>query len=395
MKFDLGHIRKITVIHVVLTETIPVFHYLILKLAKDEIEFVKRGENFRDLAVLLKKTTTQFPILLHFSGKGILNRKAVYQENYHHSILLNAAIDAFYFSDYHEDKFVFSSVIRKDVVDEMVNNFTTKKGIVISISSGPFHSALLNQVLLKETFVVDAIRLHFEDNKLHEFDKVASDDRQISESLLLGTERLNANFLPCAAAGAAFFKPNEKVIFPNNDSIFNLAKEEAKQKNSFMRFGMGMLFFFLLILFGNHLYVGHLNQMMTDNTVFLFEYDDQLAEIADLEEEKVRKESLLQSSGLLNKRFLSFYLMELANSVPSSITFDEVVVRPLTDEIKQRQKIAFEEHLVWINGRAESSHVLSRWIEVLEEKEWLSKVDILSYEYIKNEGVFELELVVI
>lgn len=395
MKFDLGHINKIAVINVVLNESQPIFHFLILKKVKDEIAFIKRGEQFRDLPLLVKKLSTQYPVLLHFTGKGILNRKTIFQENYHHSILLNANIDAFYFTDYREDNTVFSSVIRKDTVAEIVQAFETLKIQVVSISSGPFICAMLNQVLTKDHLTVDQTTLFFENNNLVSFEKSIEAKQQPNASFVLGNEKLNQNLLPCAAIGATFFNPDTKISFPTNDRIFIGNKEEARQKNIFARFGMGMMVFFLMILFGNHLYTGHLNQILIDNSVYLSVYDEQLASIADLQDEKNRKETLLQSSGLLNRRFLSFYMMELANTTPSTITFSEIIIRPLTDEIKLRQKIGFEEHLILINGQAESSHVLSRWIEKIESKEWLEKVDILSYEYVKNVGVFELELVVL
>jgi hypothetical protein len=201
--------------------------------------------------------------------------------------------------------------------------------------------------------------------------------------------------LICAAVGASFYNHNTKFRFPQNDKIFIINKEEAKQKNIFSRFGMMMMIFFLVVLFGNYLFTGHLNQVLVDNSIYLSEYDEQLAVNADLVEEINRKEALLHSSGLLNRRFLSFYLMELANSTPQSIKFNEIIVKPLSDEIKKRKKIAFEENLILVNGEAENSHVLSRWIEKIEAKDWLDKVEIISYEYVKNAGFFKLELVVL
>lgn len=393
MKFDLGHIGKIAVVHVELTGDRTYYHYLILKKSKDEIDFVKRGERILDEDELIKTISNRYPVMLHFTGKGILSRKAVYQENYRHSILLNANMDAFYFSDYVEKKQAFSSVIRKDLVDEYVDRFTEHKCQVISVSSGPFHSALLNAILDKETLQVDGLNLIFENEVLIDFKKSLGEE-VLPKPIVLGTEKLSEPLVPCAAAGAAFFNPSEKVVFPENEVIFEVNVEEARQKNIFTRFGMGMMFFFLAILFANHLYLGHLNQVSVDNAYLLDESSEQRALIADLEDEKGRKEKLLQSSGLLNKNFLSFYLMEISNSVPNKIIFDEIVLRPLKEEIKQRKKIAFEEHLVLVNGRSENSHVLSRWIEDLEEEEWLAQVDIISYDYEKNEGVFELEMIV-
>ncbi len=395
MNFDLGKIKRVHVIHVELGENANRYHFLTLKMAKSEIVFVKKGEAFLHIEDALKAMKANLPILLHFSGKGILNRKTNQHENYRHSILLNANSDNFYFSDYFEQGEVYSSVIRKDVVEEVIKSLEEKKRIVISFSSGPFFATILNKVLDKSDFTVDGHTLHFQQQKLVGFTKLTDLYANTLDTILLGDERLNLRLISCAATGAAFFNPSDQFVFPNYDRIFVQNLEEAKQKNIFTRFGTAVMLFFLVLLFSNYVYVGFLNQQVTENSIFLAEYDETLTQIVDLEEEKDRKEKLLQSSGLLNKNFLSYYLMELGNSIPSTISFDQIIVRPLTDEIKQRKKIAFEEHLILLNGRTTSSHVLSRWIQELEEKPWLEKVDILGYEYANSQGIFELEMVVL
>ena len=213
MKFDLGHINKVVAVNVVLTGENPVYHFLILRYKKGEISFVKRGENITDFDQLIKEVSNKYPVLLHFSGKGILNRGAKNQENYRHTILLNANMDGFYFSDYSEESKVFSSVIRKDTVDEVVQLFDTKKMHVIRISSGPFHSAILQKVIQKNTFLVNGYSLEFNGEELDDFKKSDSDIKQNSDSVLIGAERLKGTLIPCAAIGAAFFNPDEKLIF--------------------------------------------------------------------------------------------------------------------------------------------------------------------------------------
>lgn len=394
MNFDLGKIACVHVVHVELGENANRFHFLTLKKTKGEIVILKKGEGFLHLDDALKAMKANHPILLHFSGKGILNRKTSHHENYRHSILLNGNSDNFYFSDYFEQGEVFSSVIRKDVVEEVIQNLEEKKRIVISFSSGPFFASILNKVLDKSQLTVDGHTLQFQKQKLVDFTKLADPHANLTETVALGDERVNIRLMSCAAIGAAFFNPTDQLVFPSLDKIFVQNYEEAKQKNIFIRFGTAVMLFFLVLLFCNYIYVGYLNAQVSENAIFLTEFDETLTQIVDLEEEKDRKEKLLQSSGLLNKNFLSYYLMELGNSIPTTISFDQIIVRPLTDEIKQRKKIAFEEHLILINGRTTSSHVLSRWIQELEEKPWLDKVDILSYEYANNQGIFELEMMV-
>ncbi|MCC7453421.1 MAG: hypothetical protein IT222_04580 [Crocinitomix sp.] len=394
MNFDLGKIARVHVVHVELGENANRFHFLTLRKTKGEIVILKKGEGFLHLEDALKAMKANHPILLHFSGKGILNRKTSHHENYRHSILLNGNSDNFYFSDYFEQGEVFSSVIRKDVVEEVIQNLEEKKRIVISFSSGPFFASILNKVLDKSQLTVDGHTLQFQKQKLVDFTKLADPHANLTETVVLGDERVNIRLMSCAAIGAALFNPTDQLVFPSLDKIFVQNYEEAKQKNIFIRFGTAVMLFFLVLLFGNYMYVGYLNAQVSENAIFLTEFDETLTQIVDLEEEKDRKEKLLQSSGLLNKNFLSYYLMELGNSIPTTISFDQIIVRPLTDEIKQRKKIAFEEHLILINGRTTSSHVLSRWIQELEEKPWLEKVDILSYEYANSQGIFELEMMV-
>lgn len=395
MQFDLGHINKITVVNVNLTGKSPVFNFVTLKQKKEQIDFIKTQENIANVADVVKAATNKYPLLLHFTGKGILNRKVKNTPNYRHGILMNANLNNFYFTDYLANETVFSSVIRKDVVEEVIAEFTTEKCQVISISSGPFVAAFLNNILHKKTLHVNNFNLHFEADHLIDFDKTTPEEHTVNSSIQLGDERIRNSLVTSVAMGAAFFNPTESILLPEDETIFSANKEEAKQKNIFTRFGMGMMLFFLVALFANYLYLGHLNQVIVDNSIYLEEYQDQLGEISQLEDECNRKEKLLQSSGLLNRNFLSFYLMELGNSIPSEITFDEITIRPLKKEIKQRKKIEFKEHIILLNGRSTTSHILSNWIAEIEEFDWLTKVDILDYSYVKNEGVFELEMIVL
>lgn len=387
MKFDLGHINKVAAVSVHLDGDRTHYNYLILKKAKGEIEFGKSGKRIPDLKALHKEITNRIPVLLHFTGKGILNRSVKKEENYRHSILLNANLEDFYFTDYLEADTVFSSVVRKSQVDEIVDLFNAEKVQVISISSGPFLPASLAEFISKEEFIVNQSLLKFDDNTLVSFSK--TDERG---SISLGNDRFDHEMILCVGSGAQFFNSSDKIVLPESEEIFKTNFEEARQKNVFFRFAMGMMIFFLSILTANYFYLDYLNNQIVENYGELIEFEDQLAQLSLLEDERGRKEKLLQSSGLLNRNFLSFYLMKLSNSVPKNITFDEIVVRPLEDEIKKRQKIEFADHLILVSGQSKTSDVLSKWIDELKEEKWLAKVDIIDYTYIKNIGNFELEI---
>jgi len=388
MKIDLGDINQVVCVSVFLDADKTTFNYVSMKKVKGEISFLKIGKRISSVKELAKELTTRHPILLHFTGKGILNRKIKREENYRHSILLNANLDDFYFTDYLEEKLVYSSVIRKNAAEEIINEFARHYLLIIGMSSGPFITAPLAKFFDKSTFVVDDISLIVENEKIVSFEKLEEPTGRVT----IGNDRIDFDVLAPVAAGALFFNPDPRVILSNDQDVFLITRLEAKQKNIFYRFGMGMMFLFLILLTSNYFYLGSLNKKIEENYGELMQFEEQLAELSTLEEEKDRKENLLRSSGLLNKQFLSFYMMELSNSVPSGITFETITLRPLVNEIKGKQKIEIYDHMLTVSGRSKTSAVLSKWIEKLKQEEWLSTIDILDYNYEKNVGKFELEI---
>lgn len=388
MNFDLGYINQITCVTVDLKAELPVFHYIQMKFKKKEISFGKTETDIKEIEVLSKKISNRFPILLHFTGKGILNRKLNFEENYRHAILLNARIDDFYFTDYFESKLVYCSVIRKDLVESFNTQFAKLKHNVIAISSGPFHAMPLVKYLSQPDYVIDEIEVKTLQNTVSTFSKIEN----AKFFTKIGDDKIDAKIFGSVALGANFFSPSESVKLCVDEPTFLVNLAEAKQKNIFLRFGMGMMFFFLFILTINYFLLEQLNNKIEDNYQELVNHEDQLAMIGTLEEEYKRKENLLRSSGLLGNKFLSFYLSEIGNSVPEEISFESIEVRPTVKEIKKKQKIDFQDKIIMINGLAASSDILSNWIEDLKTYEWILKVDIITYNLIKNQGSFKIQI---
>ena len=389
MKFDLGHINKIAAISVKMKDDTIVYSYQILKLKKGEIEFIKSENGITELRSLIKKIGNKIPIVLHIQGKGILNRVVDNKENYRHALLMNARLDDFYFTDFIEEEKVYSSVIRKDAVQEILALFAEKHVEVISFCTGPFIAASLAPYIKRNNLTVDSTLIELKDNKIVKFEKADENNQRT----LLGEESISHDMLGAVSLGSNYFNPSPQVVLPEEEVVYVRNFKEAKNKNVFYRFATMMVAFFFLVLLGNYFYLEYINSKIEANYTILGEFEDQLAELSTLEDEQSRKEKLLSGSGLLSKKFLSFYLMELSNTVPKDVLLDRVQLRPLMDEIKKRHKIEFQDQLLLVAGKSKSSETLSSWIEELKEKEWLSSVDILDYTYKKNAGNFELELV--
>jgi hypothetical protein len=139
-------------------------------------------------------------------------------------------------------------------------------------------------------------------------------------------------------------------------------------------------------------YLDDLNKEISKNYDKLSLSEKTLQQIGVLNQEKDRKEKMLNTSGLLNNRFLSFYLMELSNSLPKNISFSSIAIRPVRNEIKKNFKIDIEQNVIYVMGESMSSNILSKWIKDLKLKDWIGNVDILNYFYTKGRGEFELKI---
>jgi hypothetical protein len=389
VKFDLGHINKLIVVSVQLDGEDRQYHFQELKLKKGEIHFGKQGRGYTAEKDLIKKAGKNVPYVLHFKGKGVLNRSVPNMENYRHSLLMNANLEQFYFTDFVSGDKVYSSVIRKAAAEEVLEAFDKNKVKVISFSSGPFIASPLFSFIDKENITIDNIVLSGGKEGLKSFER-NEDARQVT---FFGNDQVSHDMIGAVANGIQQFMPSESIVLPEEDKVFEINLGEAKQMNIFTRFAMGMVLFFMLILSVNYFYLGHLNSKIEMNYAQLAEFEGQLSQLSELEDEKNRKEKLLQGSGLLNKKFLSFYLMEMSISLPKDITLERIALRPVMDEIKKKHKIEFNDRLLMVHGTSRSSEILSRWIDKLKENDWLASVDILDYTYKKNVGNFELEIV--
>lgn len=391
MKFNFGNIKKVASISVYLNGDGLRFDALILKFVKGEIEIQEEYNDLNTIEELTSKIGVQLPYVLNFNGKGVLNRKVDNSENKYQSILLNSNATDFYFTEYGLENNYYISVVRRSVVKQVVADIEAFKGCVINVSSGPFLLAGISQYIGKPSYTLHDYVLTFEKDKLIGFKKEVGNEKQW---YLVGKQNIRGESLSALSNGVQFFNSAPEFILPNDPPIFEKNYEEAKQKVIFKQFGFFMLVFFLVLLLGNYLYLGHLNKTVQSNAFLLAEYTEDFAKINELEEEKTRKEILLRTSGVLTKKYISFYLVEIAKSVPKEVVFNQLTVKPVKKEIKDKHKIEIDNQLILVNGISKSSSHLSDWISDLKKIDWINKVEIVDYEYAGGNGEFAIRIVI-
>lgn len=313
------------------------------------------------------------PVILNFSGKGIISKKVKLQGNYLKEVLFNASPDNFYIYDIHQGSDAFISLGRKTIIDEVFEEFKEKKFIVIDYSIGDFVGLLIKRILAQESIISRETELFFVNDILESYKKTEERDNVY----LLGEERLQYKDVPLFATMLNHLYPVEEINYEIDELIEN--RQEAKLKKIFETVVIAVGIFFLSTLLISYLLLNYYNDQYVTYESQLFNLNHTYNQVKKLEEEKQNKALVLNESGILKDKFLSYYISQIAETVPKEISLEILSVNPVIKKIKALKKIGFEGDIITITGTSVSSISLNTWVKRLKKQDWVSQLEILDF----------------
>src|SRR5690606_10658990 len=138
---------------------------------------------------------------------------------------------------------------------------------------------------------------------------------------------------------------------------------EFKEYRKFKMLGIAGVSLILVLLVGNYFYLNSLNQEVADKEAELALNNSNLTILSQLEQEEIRKQQLLLTSGVAANHFVSFYLDKIGESVPKEIRLSEMIVFPLKEKLKDKRKVDVDQKKIEISGWTSDNVVLDDWIE--------------------------------
>ncbi|WP_044397263.1 hypothetical protein [Lacinutrix sp. Hel_I_90] len=363
--------------------------YNVLKVSQEKNKLLIIEQSSYDTFDALEKAVdNKSPVILNFSGKGVLNKKTANVPDYKSKALLNVDKNDFYFYEHLQKKHVFISVIRKEKVQEYISLFNASNYLIIDYSIGPFITSLLAYVTEKESFIANTTELFVSENKLSDFkitqekSVLTIDDQELSEkeTVLLGS-------------AINYFQPSEEFVYDKDFLIKN--KEEASFKKYYQLLGMFILGGFFVLLLLSYLLLGHYNDKVVNTNSSIQSVQETFDIIKELQSDRDNKREILNESGVFTNRFLSFYANELTTNLPSTITLSEFHVFPYSKKVKPLEKIKFNENSITLKGESASNINFNNWYKGLKKVEWISKLDIIVYKSNKSNNYdFEIKLMI-
>ncbi len=331
-----------------------------------------------------------YPVILNIEGDGIINKRVENKSGYRKNLIFKSDLDDFYFYEYRQDKDVFISVARKELIDTYLNELRALDVFVIHVSYGPFVMGALLPLIKGDSIISsNTYSVEIRGSRIFSFEKKLNPDNQYT----INGDIFKAYEVPLIATFFSYKFPKESIEF--DTSFLDDNASEFKYKKWFKIAFISVLFFFLITLVSSHLlhdsYMGSLLEKESRYALAL----QTSREITQLDEEKALKEKILLTTNMSNKSFVSKYVVDIGNSTLPEITLKTIHVIPMQKKIEEAKKIDLDFNHIIVLGKVSNDLVFNRWIKKIEKFKWVKKMDIIDYTQenkIWNEFFLKIEI---
>lgn len=393
----LGFEKKVYAIDVENTPTDKyAFSLMGLTLKKGVLDFEVLASNRGALADISGLIPENSPVCLIVGGKGIIHRetgdgsqqddKAVLKQ-----ILPDADPADFYIQRHGIDnpsRKGIVSIVRKKIIDDIIAFFSGCRFFITGLSIGPFSVQNVLPLLgASGSFPYRNILVHYDSGSVIGFENTDA----TTSSLLIEGKRIGSNDVPSLSIGLAFLM-GQAVNYAGIPQL-DVQDEAFRYRSktvSLCLYSLVALFGLLLV---NFLVFDHYYKQ---NSMLQAEAERQeilLKQVTDLTSTYESKSQFIRESGLLGQTHISKHLDMIAQTVPSSITLDEIVVNP-PKKGSSMKEVKYTPNIITIAGSSTDSYQFNGWVKKMKQVEAFKNVSILKYEYKDKERIalFSIEI---
>jgi Tfp pilus assembly protein PilN len=333
--------------------------------------------SFGSVAEVLEKFGKSRAYVIHVQGIGVLTRKVEALAGFRDQLIVSGEKDDFHFTSYNDGRNVAVSFFRKTLLENYLAPLLEAKVFLLGISCGPIPLFLLLGENGETSF---DFHVKMRDGQIADLSRnEQAQSRGICNGIFLEKNEAFDQAVLCS-----YTTPAAAYTGAYTAEQTTAALQEYAQFSQFRFFGLALVSLILILLLGNRMYIGRLNQEIAQLETDLSLSNENLALLDRMNLEKKRKEQLISSSGANATEFIAFYLDKTGESVPKAINLVEMYVFPLAEKLKQKHKVEINQEKIEILGNTASSEVLDDWIEKLNRFDWVKSVELMNYQKIEN-----------
>lgn len=369
-----------------------ILYTTVLKKNRNSLD-IKNTYSEPSVETLVSKLPKKQHLFLVINNEQVLSKNLESQELDSSKLIYktfpNISLEDFYFEILVQNNHRFISICRKSYVEDLVKAYLDKGFSIINISLGNTILSSLCGFIKSSRVMTSNGQILFDGRSMVTMEKKAFDGLESYD--INGLEIQHTHLLSCAGALQPLL--NNYGPSSNLKGLTNTLNQDFKQVRFlgvFLKFG---LVFILLTLLVNFFFFNHYF-----NRVGVLKQTSQLNQTAkerilELNEQVSKSQKMVEDMLKSNSSKSSFYVNAIVQRLPSSIVLSELNYQPVLKRIKEGQPILLEDDILLISGESSDSERFSQWLVDMEKTEWIKNVDILNYEDLGSQSVFNLKLI--
>lgn len=340
------------------------------------------------------------PLVLVWNGKGVIHRNFTSQEESKFEIVKKI------FPDIKSDDFLYQrtkiinggvlSLIRKELINELVEAFDKKRICVIGLCTGPFIVPQFFQLLgqFSKDLIYDYYRIRT--NEAGDIVEYTILPDHTASAITVSGEQIDGVYLNAYASACLFLLDAFKSGEHSGIEDILIDTQVKKYKDSILKRRGGLVFLtgVLVILLINFAIFSRVREQH-------LMYEDQLAvsqsklkQLDSLETFIKVKKDFLQKAGWIDKVIVSKECDEIAQTAPAEIKLTELTIHPInTTESRNTKETVFSNKKIIIKGLTKKVTALNDWLKELSQRTSVKDLHMEEYHFDTQvqEGQFKLE----
>jgi Tfp pilus assembly protein PilN len=378
---------------------------VILKLERNKVIKEKESQPLSTLGDLQNLIPAGSPVAVAVNGKGVLHKKidrAAWSPNVLESILPNANPADFYQDSFAGETFYSVHIIRRAVLDGIVDQLVRYKFRVLAVSLGSsaiqFVLPYINAVNQSEGILTNHHTIYIDTRKnIIDVETISPTTEEIaSVEYNIGDQYVSAKGITAFAsamgllAGAAF---DPSAV---QNATLATEKQEFRYFKYFKAASWALLSLVFAILMVNFLLFMHYSGSNAEHAASLLLSQDEQKKTAKLEAEVQAKEGFLDRYGWDRTSRISFYADRIAALVPDDALLTGLKINPIITSLLGGDGLPrFQQDTIQISGTCEEPAELNRFANNLRNISDFREINIKSYLYKKEtqNGLFSMEII--
>lgn len=348
-----------------------IYHIICVKKSSGKVSITKQIIEIESLEELVKYIPKNTPVVICIDGKNLIHKFIPEDvgEKGLDFVLPNAKKDDFYVQTSLINDGSYISVIRKAVVDDILEKFNQISIIPALVYFGPF-------ILSYTTFLFNEhvnIKSEFWEFSASNQGVVYNQQGSFEGGFnFMNGENIREFCLPAYSLAVAYLAD---IDVPEIEISSHL-KEEFQFKRAVWLGGWFFLVLVFALLLINFLIYSNFNEKYQKINNLIQQNQSLLNRNDELKKSYTEKRRFIERSGLTETSRLSYYADRIARIVPDSLQFTSIQIAPINDKIRSDKPIVFEETVILISGKCSNSRYFNVWKDLLKEENWVETIQI-------------------